>query len=70
MPAPALALPPVPPPFPRPAFPRPLFWTVQGADFGRSIAWARRQPRLRDLLPTPYVPGECQESAPAGSVLI
>lgn len=23
---------------------KPLFWTVTGADFGRSIAWARRQP--------------------------
>lgn len=23
---------------------QPLFWTVTGADFGRSIAWARRQP--------------------------
>lgn len=25
------------------AAPRPLFWTVQGYDFGRAIAWARRQ---------------------------
>lgn len=22
---------------------QPLFWTVTGADFGRSIAWAKRQ---------------------------
>ncbi len=44
MPKPALPLPPVPPAFPRPAFPRPLFWTLQGTDFGRSIAWAKQQP--------------------------
>lgn len=29
---------------------RPVFRLVQGADFARSIRWARRQPRLRDLL--------------------
>lgn len=23
--------------------PQPLFWTVTGRDFGRSIAWARKQ---------------------------
>lgn len=24
--------------------PQPLFWTVTGRDFGRSIAWAKQQP--------------------------
>jgi hypothetical protein len=23
---------------------KPLFWTVTGRDFGRSIAWAKKQP--------------------------
>lgn len=52
----------VEPPAPAPATStsapeRPLFWTVQGADFGRSNAWAKRQPNLltqairRRLLP-------------------
>lgn len=27
------------------------FHTVTGRDFGRSISWAKKQPRLRDLLP-------------------
>jgi hypothetical protein len=32
------------------AQPKPLFWTITGCDFGRSIAWAKKQPRLRDLI--------------------
>lgn len=30
--------------------PKSLFWTITGRDFGRSIAWAKKQPRLRDLI--------------------
>jgi hypothetical protein len=35
--------------------PAPLFWTVSGCDYGRSIAWAKRNPspvteRLREAL--------------------
>jgi hypothetical protein len=28
---------------------KPLFWTVTGEDFGRSIAWAKKQPNLINL---------------------
>lgn len=29
---------------------RPLWSLVQGRDFGRSIHWSKRQPKLRDLI--------------------
>ena len=41
-------LPDAPPTSPAPASPArkdgPLFWTVTGNDFGRSISWAKKQP--------------------------